>query len=770
MATPVLCPRCQETLPDEPGDDGTVVCEICGHRSRIGGSVRAGLTPAEVAESPREPSSEPVSEEKSEPAPVPPAGPEVFAVRPPESPGVPDGRPRSADDSDIDLVDLSDTDSTPAKLPVASPLTTARPSGVRIATPPIIAPRPKSSGGALAAGLIVGMFLFAVVAAVGGYVYVQSDSAPEPLAAATIPAPDVPATRPAVVPETTTPPSKMIVPEPPPKPPEANLNDLITDLVRSDAAKTKAARAIALLGTKARPAVPALLNAAKQASPEARAAIASALLTVGPPLPGEELVLVPALDSDVPAVRRYALLQYNGPVTVPRGAFPALAGLLDNADAETREAAVRALGKAGLAAKPAALAGLLARLGDDDPKVAALAKTTLEKFRPWEHDDLDELGPALKDGKPPTRAFAASAIADLELDENDVSKYWAPLLDDPDPAVRVRAVREVSRFPVVVDRSANMLGKIAENDDLSTDLRTAAVRALGESSLPILILPRLEKLASSTTDAGVRTAAAEAIAELATGRSTETDALLTAVKYGGPKAQTTALNKMRDGKLASKSVVDTAVERLKSPDADVQVAALQVLGGAGEAAEGAVPDVRGLVTRATTGRADQAVTAAALTALSKLGTKGATELIAADFSRMPAPVLAHVCTVLTEMGDKAAPAIPLLVEAGSDDPAVRTAVATAARKIDGNRAVTEFIERTKMDAVIRGGRKVEQNAEDVRVWAVTTLGEIDPTKLSAGSREKLTERLEYMAKFGRTPADRDSATAALRRVAARGGR
>jgi len=274
--------------------------------------------------------------------------------------------------------------------------------------------------------------------------------------------------------------------------------------------RAAAAAALGSIGPDAREATAALASALADADAMVRGGAARALAAIGPEAAAATGALVAALahetDGDV-ALGLVDACGEIGPAALP--AAPTLVGLLENADAEMREAAASALGGLGVAAAPTAAAPLEKLLDDADPFVrvaAAGARIRLERRGPRERavlatalraDDEDlqaaaaevigdwgdgasgfaaELARVASVAKAPhTRVAAITAIGDIAA--TDQAAALGKALDDGDADVRHAAAYSIAEIPDVAPVVEEALVAAVDDDDARVRMEIAPVLA-----------------------------------------------------------------------------------------------------------------------------------------------------------------------------------------------------------------------------------------------------------------------------------------------------
>ena len=245
----------------------------------------------------------------------------------------------------------------------------------------------------------------------------------------------------------------------------------------------RAAHALRQLGPKAKPALPALVQALKDAQPWVRAEAGRALVEIG--ITKDE---VPALVARLsPADPDTGLLVAEALAGLPAEALDPLLALLPGEDDRARRGALLTLGLMGRHAAPAA-PPLLDLLASEDPATQKLAGEALRRCGPWAEEFVPEIlerlqfsdkeqirwaaagvlariGPAAREAIPALkemragederlRAAAAEALA--RIDVEGARGPVSPALLDPKLAndaapARFRAKLETTRGAVVVE-------------------------------------------------------------------------------------------------------------------------------------------------------------------------------------------------------------------------------------------------------------------------------------------------------------------------------
>lgn len=382
--------------------------------------------------------------------------------------------------------------------------------------------------------------------------------------------------------------------------------------------RRRAAESLAVVGPRAKEAIPALLNLMKDpANAPGRAAAARALGMVGAEAKMVGPALGAALKDDSPLVRLAAAeaLLKLGPASQTGEPIAVLIALLGDKTVATRTQGV--LIKAG----PAALPGLLQALKDKDPDARRGAIGVLGQLGVKKEEVAPALTTALKDEAAPVRLAAVAALLRIEGDAEgtlrQVLPVWTAALKDSNAAVRQQILGAASQHL----------------------LRTKArdLKAL----LP-LVLTGLQDAESAVRQ--------QAFQILSSAKSKDPEvlaALSTALKTPNHPGCVEVIQALRPFGQDAKSAAPALIALLKSHDEKVQLAAVQAL-----------PSIA---------RGDRAAVAA---------------LSATFQNKTSPALRREAAVALGGMGDGARGAIPALTGGLQDDaPKVRQAVVTALARI-----------------------------------------------------------------------------------------
>lgn len=263
------------------------------------------------------------------------------------------------------------------------------------------------------------------------------------------------------------------------------VNDLVTAVADAKVrVRLAAADALATLGAKAAPAVPALLKALAANSPTDR------------------------IDPD-----EFAVAALNAVVAVGEPAVPAVAKFLTDGNPVMRFLAAHMLGEIGPPAKSAADA-LEKLLADRVPEVAGEAARALVVVTGSINKVEAPVEAALKEGNADNRRGVLQLIGRMGAAGKPFAAVALPLLDDPDSAVRAAALEFVATLDAATAKPAiPKVAKLLADDEANTRVQAANVLlALGRAAVPVA--DALAKAVAGDTDDRVRLTALDALAAL----------------------------------------------------------------------------------------------------------------------------------------------------------------------------------------------------------------------------------------------------------------
>lgn len=229
---------------------------------------------------------------------------------------------------------------------------------------------------------------------------------------------------------------------------DGKLKRLIKQLADGDwKVRAGAADVLAKLGPDAGPAVPALIEAARDKHKSVRVCAIVALARIGPQAETAVPVLIDVLADPVEEVRATTglVLAEFGPQA--KAAVPALLGALKDKSEHVRRYAALALGQigSGEATVIAALSKVLT--GDEDDSVQGVAADALGRLGPQAKAAVPALLQTLQGSKPlRLRTAAIDALGDIGTDAEAVITSLTEAQKDKDGFVRERAAEALKKI------------------------------------------------------------------------------------------------------------------------------------------------------------------------------------------------------------------------------------------------------------------------------------------------------------------------------------
>jgi HEAT repeat protein len=351
--------------------------------------------------------------------------------------------------------------------------------------------------------------------------------------------------------------------------------------------RAEAARTLARLGPKARPALTALKEAFKDPDADVRAQAGYALAAMGP----ENLpLLLDALASGDPrGMLRTALRQF-GPAVVP-GLLKALAA----DEPRLRRAAAAALGEYPLSARTIVPA-LRRALSDPDVLVRVEAASALHTVNPFCTDAVPVLVKALKDTNADVRLRAVAALQDFDSDFEEAVAALRQALADEAGGVRVQAVLALCRIDPEQQGPRALPVLVAALGDKDPDVCAQAVSVVNQvayqnkdelraagPALRTIVKNRKEYAPQAVT------AALWALREQGLDARDAVPLLLDAARSGDPLVIEAALRDLPAIAPKDPAVFAALVEALRHKDGRVRIAAVNGIVQLGPGAKPAVP-------------------------------------------------------------------------------------------------------------------------------------------------------------------------------------
>lgn len=271
-----------------------------------------------------------------------------------------------------------------------------------------------------------------------------------------------------------------------------------------------AARALAVIGLEATPAIPALGRMLRSRQDEFRWDAAAALGRIGT---NSLDVLTEALRDANPNIRCAAI---DGLAQLGAGALPAIPALIEALKDQTeavRNAAIACLGRIGPSAAPS-LAEAIERERGLARQGAAKALMSLGASRRVVAPALLQM---IRDEDPAAREQAIATLAAIHAYEEPAVKALAAALRDPVPEVRRAAAKGLGEVNWKAQPAVPAL--IESLKDQSSAVRASAARTLGLIRPPTqAAIEELARVSEADPDLSVRAAAQEALAKAQAGQ------------------------------------------------------------------------------------------------------------------------------------------------------------------------------------------------------------------------------------------------------------
>jgi HEAT repeat protein len=494
------------------------------------------------------------------------------------------------------------------------------------------------------------------------------------------------------------------------------LKDLLPGLLAArndpdEAVRAKADAAWAEVGPGVRAALPFVRRALAtgndpQAQPKAVEALARPGLAAVPALldavaeerPGP-FGAAPRVSRVVPLVPldRFPDTAVQALVNIGPDAVPTLAGALGDGSPAVREVAAVALGRLGLAARPA-LPALIALFRDRDPVVRMRAAESVGQLGPAVPGTEPALIGACAHRDPVVRRAAVTALARFQPPSPAVADALTGVLDDPEPFIRMRAAEALCQGDPPAAALESLIEELRGRDSGFRVEAAQLLERVGAKAGPIrdriaaltadrdrmtrVFAARVQiKLGGADADRGakvlrelldeetpaVRARAAEALWEHGA-RAETLPVLVAAAGSNDPTANQigrNTLNRIDPRGPGAKDLVPALAAALADENPVARNQVLSMLSRMGTTARPAAPAVARLLG------ADQATAQTALSTLSSIG--GPTKESIPDLVtalRSPTPfVRTQVIRMIQQLGSDAQAAIPALKELVKSGPA-----------------------------------------------------------------------------------------------------
>jgi HEAT repeat protein len=358
---------------------------------------------------------------------------------------------------------------------------------------------------------------------------------------------------------------------------------LLAALRREDCRPDQVADALAAIG---RPGVGVVIEALQSPEPRVRRGAALALGQIRPLAPGAAKLLATGL-SDPDLETRSAFLTAIGNLRSRAGeATPAVRALLHDPSPAIRTKAIVILSQS--APHDDRFPGdLTALLDDADPGVERQAIDTLRSLGPSESKTLTAVIAKLKSPHTDVRLAAAELIGSQGAAAAEAVPALCALLDDPAPKIRAIAAQTLGRLGKAAQPAFDRLA--AQLDAEPVELREAAALALGGLELDAEVLRAPLGKALRDAKLEVRRAAQRSIQRLGPQASLFLpDIILLASSKENARSVERMLRRFERSTPDPRSV-PALVKELDHEQAAVRLLAIKFLGLAGSSAKDAIP-------------------------------------------------------------------------------------------------------------------------------------------------------------------------------------
>jgi HEAT repeat protein len=258
--------------------------------------------------------------------------------------------------------------------------------------------------------------------------------------------------------------------------------------------RSGAARALELMGPKAKTALPALGQALWDEDANISMRASFALASIG----GETVPqLIRGLEAPNLYTRLYAIHGLSRIGADAHQAIPALISVLDDKSLQIAEQASHALSRIG----PASVPKLIPVLKHPRATVRALAAGALAEMGPPAREACPQLIEALRGERDAmVRKRVIEALGKVRPSADTVVSALSHALKDEDSGVRAKAAEGLGRSPRVAEAAVPIL--IQALKDSNSDVRNAAIGALGSMGASAkLAIPNLAAMAADNEEA-----------------------------------------------------------------------------------------------------------------------------------------------------------------------------------------------------------------------------------------------------------------------------
>jgi S1-C subfamily serine protease/HEAT repeat protein len=537
--------------------------------------------------------------------------------------------------------------------------------------------------------------------------------------------------------------------------------------------RLEAIRRLGEAGADARSLIPQLIEVLDDPDELIRKAMAAALEQIGPPAKVDEGFVAAALNGPGKGRRLYALRYYGRVAKASREQLPALVKELNDADAAVREAAAAAISFYGPDAKPLALAAILKHTQDPDPVVASTANKVFTSFAPYNDSDRKIFVDHLVDPEPRIRVTAINLLASLTPDGSTARQWFEPRLIDVAADVREAAVLGLAKWGADLKRLAPTMLKICRDENHR--VQVAALRALGKMDPAAEFIPEIIQYLNPMLPPAIRDAAARTLLEVRIpGPAKALSVLETLLKFEDPTIKSAAFDRAASLGSKAKSLLPQILGGLKAEDTKVQKAALKLAAVLGPDAESVLPVAADILKKSADAPQTSAVIdlqVQSVKTLSSFGTKSADALAEALGQMLPFEVHEEICKALGGLGADAPDSVIMLLFLAADRRAdLRSTLTDALGHISGDRVSAQLRDRTiwRYRGTGRNREKTTKYSADVQLWAIRTMGQLDPDRLSEKERALNLEWLKDLVEKDPDENSKSAARASLAKLSAAG--
>jgi S1-C subfamily serine protease/HEAT repeat protein len=483
--------------------------------------------------------------------------------------------------------------------------------------------------------------------------------------------------------------------------------------------------------------IPMLLGHADHPEAKVRTSVDAALKLFGDPLPEDSWCLSKALKDGGPFARQYALKFYSVNSKLPEEHLSAIVALVQAGATDDRILAMKILGRYGGECRKSVLQPLAISALEQDPGIASTALATLATIGPYHGDDFRWLTDRLNSENLGVKKFVITQVSLDAPDAETAIPLIRSFLIHADTSVRTTTLSAITRWrakAIPYLSSEVLLPLLNDKDDA---LRLAAIKATGDLTMQPA-LSKLRQIYGSTARIEDRNAAAESLIRLDLSVGSEGNGALNELLKCEPFAvRIQALEKLILKMPLSVEQIEAVSKSLGHEQATVRVAALKVLGAAGEPANSQTEQVVKLVRDS-----EKTVSVQARTTLVQFGPKAAVPFARLLDQNLPDDEKIEVCKSLGSYENKLPDGVAVqLMTLAEKEKTLRETISTVAVAVNTDAVSLQIRKFTAWHYVGTNKLRKSLYTPDCQQWAFDTLGQLDPTKLSDTERKKLMDGL-----------------------------